>query len=412
MRRPARRRKAEGGARRPQAVLTEAMRRPTLDYLRTESGSGLVLAAAAVAALGFANSRLGGDYFHWLALPAPVRVGDLTETLTLAGWVRALLMPVFFLVLGMELKFETLRGELSNPRRLALPALAAAGGLAAPAAVYLALNQGPNGDLNGWPIGCATDGAAALAALAIAGPRLPHALRVLVMSVALADNLITVTLAALFDDRALDIDMLIGAGAALAVLAALSRWRRAPFFFYAVGFVAVWGFTLKSGLDPALAGVASALTVPIGMRRPGQPSALKYFMDSLHPYVAYAVLPIFVFTAAGFSHRAVRLADLAAPGPLGVMLALALGKPLGVFGLPFLAATARLVRRPIGTPWTQIVGAALICGVGFTTSYFMAGMWGPPTPAMQLAILLGSVIATLAGVAVLARSAPATDVEP
>jgi len=380
------------------------MRRPTLDYLRTESGSGLVLAAAAVAALGLANSRLGADYLAWLALPVPVRVGDFSETLTVAGWVRALLMPIFFLVLGMELKFEVLRGELSNPRRLALPALAAGGGLIVPAAIYLALNQGQHGDPDSWAAGCATDGAAALAALAIAGSRLPQPLHVLIMSVALADNLIAVTLAGLLDERALDADMLIGAGVVLALLAALSRWRRAPFLFYAAGFVAVWGFTLKSGLDPALAGVACAFTVPIGTRRPGQPSMLKYFMDSLHPYVAFAVLPLFVFTAAGFPHRAVRLADLAGPAPLGVLLALAIGKPLGVFGLPLAAAVLRFARKPIGVTWLQIFGAALLCGTGFTTSYFLAGMGGPAGPPIQLAILLGSAAATLAGVAVLART--------
>jgi NhaA family Na+:H+ antiporter len=373
------------------------MRRPTLDYLRTESGSGLVLAAAAVAGLGVANSRFGGDYFQLLAMPVPVRVGDLTETLTLAGWVRALLMPVFFTVLGMELKFEVLRGELSNPRRLALPALAALGGFLVPTAIYLALNQGRSGDLAGWPVGCATDGAAALAALAIAGRRLPHALHVLVMSVALVDNLAAVSLTAILDNRALDPDMLIGAGAVLAMLALLSRWRTAPFLFYAAGFVAVWVFTLKSGLDPALGGVACAFTVPVGARRPGQASLLKYFMESLHPYVAFLVLPIFVFAAAGFSHRAVRLADLATPGALGLMLALVVGKPLGVFGLPFAATLLKLVRRPIGATWRQMLGVAALCGLGFTISYFVAGMPTAAKPAIQLAILLGSVASALVG---------------
>jgi NhaA family Na+:H+ antiporter len=384
------------------------MRRPTLDYLRTESGSGLVLAAAATAALGLANSRLGPEYLQLLAAPVPVRIGDLSETLSLAGWVRALLMPVFFLVLGMELKFELLRGELSNLRRLSVPALAAAGGLATPAAIYLALNQGPHGALDGWAPGCATDGAAALAALAIAGSRLPQPLHVLIMGVALTDNLIAVTLAGILDPSALDSDMLIGAAIALTLLATLSRWRRAPLLFYAIGFVAVWGFTLKSGLDPALAGVACALTVPIGTRRPGQPSLLKYFMDSLHPYVAFAVLPAFILTAAGFPHRAVRLADLGEPASLGLLLALVVGKPLGVFGVPFAAALARLVRKPIGVTWRQMLGAALLCGSGFTTSYFLAGVAGPAPPPIQLAILLASAATTAAGVAVLSR-APAAD---
>ena len=223
------------------------------------------------------------------------------------------------------------------------------------------------------------------------------------MSVALADNLIAVVLAAIFDDARLDPDMLIGAGVGLALLALVSRWRQAPFLFYATGFVAVWAFTLKSGLDPVLAGVACAFAVPTGSRRLGQPSTLKFFMDSLHPYVAFVVLPVFIFSAAGFPHRAVRFTDLAAPGALGVIAALVIGKPLGVFGLPFLAATTRLVRRPIGTAWLQILGAAMLCGVGFTTSYFLAGLGGAPSPAIQLAILIASSLAALAGVLLLAR---------
>jgi NhaA family Na+:H+ antiporter len=153
-----------------------------------------------VAAIGVANSRLGGDYFALLALPIPLRIGDLGETLSLAGWVRVLLMPVFFFVLGMELKFELLRGELSNPRRLALPAAAAAGGLLLPAAIYVALNRD---DPSGWAIGCATDGAAALTAFSIAGQRLAHSLRVLLMSVALVGNLAATVLTAILDDGTL-----------------------------------------------------------------------------------------------------------------------------------------------------------------------------------------------------------------
>lgn len=381
------------------------MRRLTLDYLRTESGSGLVLAASAVAAIGLANSRIASDYFGLLATPVPVRIGDFAQTLSAAGWVRALLMPVFFLVLGMELKFELLRGELSNPRRIALPALAALGGLAAPFLVYLAASRGA---CAGWGAGAATDGATALAALAITGPRLAHSLRVLLVSVAIADNLAAVILTAAFQARALDEAMLVGAAVVLALLVLLSRWRRAPFFFYAAGFGLVWGFTLKSGLDPALAGIACALTVPIGARRIGQESTLKYFMESLHPYVAFVVLPLFVFTAAGVVFRQLRPQDLTAPAPLGVMLALAVGKPLGVFGVYAAAVSFKLARRPIGVKWREMLGVALLSGVGFTTSYFVAGMGsenGAPG-AVRVAVLIGSMAAALAGGWLLASTEP------
>jgi NhaA family Na+:H+ antiporter len=375
------------------------MRRLTLAYLRTESGAGLVLPVAAVAAISLATSGYAAAYREFLAAPIVARLGDFTETMSVAGWARALLMPVFFLVLGMELKFELLRGELSNPRRLMLPALAALGGLIGPAALFLAIGLGWGGVTQGWTIGCATDGAAALAALTLVGPRLPHALRVLLICVALIDNLVAVLATAAFDIGVVHAPMLLGAGAALLALALVARWRRAPFLFYALGFVVVWGFTLKSGLDPALAGIACAFTVPVGARRLGQESMLKFFMDSLHPYVAFAVLPFFVFTASGFSLHHFHLRDLAAPAPVGVMLALALGKPLGVFGACVAAISLKAARRPTGTTWRELIGVAALCGVGFTVSYFIADPGtGESAPAtIRAAILIGSAVAAIVG---------------
>jgi NhaA family Na+:H+ antiporter len=370
------------------------MRRLTLDYLKTESGSGLVLAAAALAAVGVANSRLGGDYFSLLATPVPLRIGNLSETLSLAGWVRVLLTPVFFFVLGMELKFELLRGELSNPRRLALPAAAAVGGLVLPAAIYVALNRD---DPSGWAIGCATDGAAALTAFSLAGPRLAHSLRVLLMSVAIVGNLAATILTAILDDGALRDSMLIGAAMVLGLLTLLARWRRAPFLFYAAGFALVWGFVLKSGLDTALAGVACAVTVPIGARRLGQDSMVRYFMESLHGYVAFAVRPLFVFTVVGVAYRDLRLADLGQAAPLGVMLALVVGKPLGVFTACAAAIGLKLARRPTGAKWIELLGVALLCGAGGTVSYYVAGMGGAASAAVRTAILIASVVTVLAG---------------
>jgi NhaA family Na+:H+ antiporter len=378
------------------------MRRLTLAYLKTESGSGLVLALAAVAALGVANSGYGGDYARLLNAAVPVQAGGFAETLSVAGWVRALLMAIFFLVLTMELKFELLRGELSNPRRLGLPALAAVGGFAAPVALTLVLGGGATA---GWAVGAPTDGAAALAALALAGPRLAPSLRVLVMGVALADNLAAVVLTALLRDGPVDVAMTAGAGATLAGLALLSRWRRAPFLFYAIGFALVWGLTLKSGLGTALAGVACALTVPVGARRPGQESMLRFFMDSLHPYVAFGVLPLFVFSVAGVPLRELRPADLLQPGPLAVLAALAIGKPAGVFGACAAAILSRLVRRPTGAGWAELAGVALICGAGFTVSFYVAGpaaQTGAAGAALRAAVLLGSVAPALAGGGLLA----------
>jgi Na+:H+ antiporter, NhaA family len=303
---------------------------------------------------------------------------------------------------GMEIKFEVLRGELASPRRLALPAFAAAGGLIVPGLCYLVLNFHSPGELRGWSAATATDIALALAVLAVVGPRIPSAVRVFLLTVALADNLAAVGLTALMFAGKVHAEALAGAGLSLAVLALLSRWRRAPFLFYAVGFAVVWAFTLDSGVGTSLAGVACAMVVPVGARRVGQESVLKYFMDSIHPYVAYAVLPLFAFTAAGLPISPVASHLVTSPISLGLLLALAVGKPLGVFGFSGLAAFARLARRPTGATWLELFGAALLCGVGVTASLFFGRMSfaSGDVDQARLGIFAGSLVAMLAGAAV------------
>ena len=232
-------------------------------------------------------------------------------------------------------------------------------------------------------------------------PRLTPSLRVLLMGVALADNLVGIVLAAILSPGRLDWDMILGAMAALAALALLSRWRRAPFLFYAVGFVLVWAFALKSGLDASLAGVACAFTVPVGARRPGQESTLKFFMESLHPYVAFAVLPLYVLTAAGVRFATFHPSDLLTPLPLGVLLALVVGKPAGVFGLCALGLALRWVRRPLGARWSEIGAVSLLSGVGLAVSSFIAGVDGA-SDAVEAAVLAGSAVAALVGGGLLA----------
>jgi Na+:H+ antiporter, NhaA family len=382
-------------------------RRPTLDFLKTESGAGAILAAAAVAAVVMANSRWAGGYFAFIDWPVPVRIGDFAQTRPVFGWVKDGLMAIFFLVVGMEIKFEVLRGELSSPRRLALPVLAALGGMVVPALVYLGLNLGQGGAPQGWPVATATDIAFALAALAIAGPRMPASLRVFLLTVALADDLGAVGLIAILYTAKLHAVALTGAALALAALALVSRWKRTPFFFYGVGFLLVWAFTLQSGVNTSIAGVACALTVPVGARRADQDSVLKYFMDSLHPYVAFAILPIFAFTAAGFSFKGLSAHALVAPMPLGIALALLTGKTVGVFGFSVLGVASRIGRRPSGASWPELLGVAILCGVGFTMSLFIGALAfpsGDPLSQSQvrLGVIAGSVGSVLAGGALMA----------
>jgi len=390
--------------------------RPRLEFLKTETGSGLILALAAATAILWANTPLAHSYFGFLDLPVALQIGDFAQTLSVQDWVRRGLMAVYFFVVGLEIKYEIWRGELSNPRRLALPILAALGGIAAPAGLYLLINGAGGGHLLGWPTPAATDVALALAVLSWVAPRAPTSLRVFLLTLAIAGDLVTVGLIGALYVQAFRPWMFSGALAALAVMAALSQWKRAPYFFYAVAFAVLWAFTLKSGVSTALAGLAAAFTVPLEPRRPGAPGVLHAFLQGLHPYVAFLILPLFAFTAAGFSLADRGVERLFDPVPLGVAVGLVIGKPLGVFGAAALAVGLGLARRPTGARWLEIFGAAALCGVGFTMSLFVGGLAFAGQPALEadvrLGVVAGSLLSALAGAAAIAWAQTVRTREP
>jgi NhaA family Na+:H+ antiporter len=384
-------------------------RRITLSFLKTEQASGLILVLVAFAAIGMANSAWAERYFAFISHPLTIQVGGFRETMAVSDWVKHGLMAVFFFVVGLEIKFEILRGELSNPRRLALPILAALGGMILPALVYLLLNLGPGGAPHGWPTPVATDIAFALAALAVAGPRLSPALRTFLLTLAIADDLGAIGLIAAMFTTQVHLLALGGAASGLVLMALLGRWRNAPYLFYAALFVLVWAFTLKSGVSTSIAGVAAAMTIPLEPRRTGQAGVLHYFMDSLHPYVAFLILPLFAFTAAGFAVRGLTVHEFFSPVAMGIALGLFFGKQIGVFGAAALALGLKLARRPTGANWVELYGCALLCGVGFTLSLYMGSLAFDPQDAMiqseiRLGVVAGSVLSALAGMAVLAWS--------
>ncbi|HEY1879282.1 MAG TPA: Na+/H+ antiporter NhaA [Caulobacteraceae bacterium] len=372
--------------------------RLTLDFLKTESSAGFAPVLAAAAALALANSPLAPDYFHFLAKPIPVQVGAFAQTESVAGWIKDGLMAAFFLIVGLEIKFEVQRGELSSPRRLATPVLAAVGGMAVPALVYLAVNSGPNGTAGGWPVGTPTDIAFALAALNVVGRRLPASLRLFLLTLAIADDVGAVAIIGFVYSHAIRWSAVIGAGVVLALLAMLSRARRGPLLLYAAGFVLVWAFCLKSGVSTSIAGIACAMTVPAGARRPGGQSMLTLFMDALHPWVAFGVLPLFAFAAAGFAFYGLGPTAIASPVTLGITLALLVGKPIGVFGVALLAAILRVGRRPTGATWLELLGVAALTGVGFTMSLYLAQLALPGALAQSEA-RLGVIAGSLASIA-------------
>jgi len=381
--------------------------RSTLAFLKTETGSGVILALAALVAIVWANSPWAGAYLAITKAVVPVQVGPFAETMTVSEWVKTALMPIFFFVVGLETKHEILRGELSNPRRLALPVLAAAGGVIAPALIFLAINGGEGRAPQGWPIPTATDIAFALAALAAAGPRLPPSLRVFLMTLAIADDLVAVILIAVLYTEDLRLPMLAGAAATTAVLAAMGRWRTAPYAFWVVGGLLLWGFTLKSGVNTSLAGVAAAFCLPLAAKGPGRPGVLDETMEALHPYVAFLVLPMFAFTAAGFTFGGPDTGKVVLSAvSLGVAAGLFFGKQLGVFGAALLVISLKWARRPTGAKWIELYGVAALCGVGFTMSLYIGALAFPVADALHQAqvragVVMGSLASTLLGVGLL-----------
>ena len=382
-------------------------RKITLDFLKTEAASGVVLGLAAVAALVVANSPLAGSYFAWLKSEHVLQVGPLMLQLTISEWIKEGLMAVFFLVVGLEIKYEILKGELSDPRKLATPVLAAAGGMIAPALVYLAVTGSLGGRLGGWPVPLATDIAFALAVFAVAARGLPSSLRVFLLTLAIVDDLGAIALIAVLFSSSVQWIPVLWIAALLALGALFTSRRRVAAPFWVLGFGMVWYLTVLSGLSTSLTAVAFAMIVPVVDRHDDGQSPLKEAMHDLHPYVAYLVLPLFAFAKAGVSFAGLSLEQAFAPLVLGIALGLFLGKQVGVFGMAWLATALKLGRRPTRATWAELYGVSLLCGVGFTMSLFIGALAfpgaidSPEQVEVKLGVLAGSFLSAATGAAVL-----------
>jgi NhaA family Na+:H+ antiporter len=370
------------------------------DLLTNEAAGGLVLMAAAALGLIVANSSGAQAYFTTL--------GAYLGPLSLLHWINDGLMAGFFLLVGLEIKRELLDGQLSTWRRRALPGLAAAGGMIAPALIYLAINAGTPETLRGWATPAATDIAFTLGVLALLGSRAPVSLKVFVTALAILDDLGAVLIIALFYTAQLSVIWLATAGAILAALAALNRLGVRRLWPYLALGLALWVCVLNSGVHATLAGVALAFVIPMD-RSKARPdpaaSPLHRLEHALQPWVAFVVVPIFGFANAGVSLAGVGLADLAAPVTLGVAAGLFLGKQLGVFLFAWAAIGLKLAEAPPGAGLVQVYGVALLCGIGFTMSLFIGLLAFPESPLLQaqvkLGVLAGSGLSALAGALVL-----------
>ena len=385
-------------------------RKLTLDFLKTETASAAALGFAALAALVVANSPLAGDYFAWLKSSHVLQIGPLRLEETISEWIKEGLMAVFFLVVGLEIKYEILKGELSDPRKLATPVLAALGGMVAPALVYLAVAGGMGGPHAGWPVPLATDIAFALAVFGLAGRGLPSSLRVFLLTLAIVDDLGAIALIAVLFSSGVALMPLLGVLVLLATGAIWGRTARVPAPFWVLGFGLVWYLTVLAGISTSLTAVAFAMIVPIDARREDGQSPLKEAMHDLHPYVAWLVLPLFAFAKAGVSFAGLSLDQAFAPLVLGIAAGLFIGKQLGVFGAAWLASALKIGARPSGASWAQVYGVSLLCGVGFTMSLFIGALAfpgavdSPEQVEVKLGVLGGSLLSAIVGAMVLAMS--------
>ena len=370
-------------------------------FLDSESSSGLLLMAVAVAAILTANSPLGPGYFSTLR--------GYAGPLSVQHWMNDALMALFFLLVGLEIKREVLDGQLSSWSRRLLPGVAAAGGMLAPALIYVAFNSGHPEVLRGWAIPTATDIAFALGVLSLLGTRVPASLKIFLAALAILDDLGAVIIIAVFYTGGLSLPYLAGAAAIVALLIGLNRRGVTMLAVYLVLGVALWVLVFRSGVHATLAGVILAMIIPIRLT-PGKPEAaddvspLHRLEHALQKPVAFLVVPLFGFANAGVSFAGITPAVFAEPLTLGVASGLVAGKLIGVFGAVWLMVRSGLSDLPAGAGWGQILGVALLCGIGFTMSLFI-GLLAFDDPAIQdkikLGILSGSLIAGLSGFAVL-----------
>lgn len=373
-------------------------------FLRLPAAPGILLFIAAVLSLIAANSALTPLYNDFLDLPILFQLGDLKIHKAAILWINDGLMAIFFLLVGLEIKREVLQGHLSSISQFSLPAVAAIGGLVFPALIYFFFNQTDPVAVHGWAIPAATDIAFALGVLVLLGSRVPSALKVTLVALAVIDDLLAIVIIALFYTAKLSLTSLAVAGGATLFLFALNRMnvtRIAPYIL--IGIV-LWVAVLKSGVHATLAGVIVGLMVPMRDRHASDHSPLVKLEHILHPWVTFFILPIFAFANAGVSFKGLTMETALSPVTMGIMFGLFIGKQVGVMLVTGLGCSLKLLKLPKDTSWIQYYGMALLTGIGFTMSLFIGNLAFETqdyAAQVRIGVLAGSVLSGLAGYLVL-----------
>ena len=383
------------------------------EFINKESSAGIVLMFVTIAAMVLKNSPLATAYNAFLLTPVEVRFGVLHIGKPLLLWINDGLMAVFFLLVGLEVKQEILQGHLSSLQKVALPGIAALGGMAVPALIYALLNWSETLSMRGWAIPTATDIAFSLGILSLLGSRVPVSLKIFLMALAIIDDIGAIVIIALFYTEQISIVSMIFALAALLVLFCMNLWGVVRREAYVLAGMVLWVSVLKSGVHATLAGVALAFMIPLEVtdRQGKLHTPAKSLEDDLHVWVAFMILPLFAFVNAGIQLNEISIAEMLAPVPLGIMLGLFVGKQLGVFGFSWLAIRSGLAAMPAGSDWRQLYGVALLTGIGFTMSLFIDGLAFDDGKMFsytdRMAVIVGSLLSGVAGYLVLLRNGAA-----
>ncbi len=373
-------------------------------FFALDIAPGILLVLATILALIMENSFLFSFYGSIKETPVAIQFGAFEIDKPLLLWINDGLMAIFFLLVGLEIKREIIDGHLSTRAQIALPAIAALGGIIAPALIYCAINWNSPNTMEGWAIPAATDIAFALGILMLLGPRVPTALKVCLVAIAIIDDLAAIIIIAVFYTSKVSLFSLILAFIGLAIAFICNRRGVTNLGIYTVLGIIIWACVLKSGVHATLAGVALGLLIPMRQKNKEGKSPLIVMEHALHPWVAFGVIPIFAFANAGVPLAGLTLDSFLNPVTLGIMLGLFLGKQIGVVLFTFAASKIGLCKLPTGVTWPQFYGMALITGIGFTMSLFigtLAFSSMETLTSVRLGVLSGSLLSGIAGTIIL-----------
>lgn len=374
--------------------------------MQMEAAGGIVLVFATLVAMVVANSALSADYQLWLSTHFSIGFGHLALDKSVSHWINDGLMVLFFLVVGLELKREIVEGQFADRANITLPVIGALGGMAVPMLIYAGMNWGDPAAMRGTAIPAATDIAFALGILSLLGKRVPLALKMLLLAIAVADDLGAIIIIAVFYTESLSTVGLVTALSLIGVLFTLNRSGVTNTWLYLFFGFLLWLAVLNSGVHATLAGVILGLMIPLG--KGSRDGGSEILMHALHPWVAFVILPVFAFANAGVPLQGLGIGNLLEPVPLGIAAGLFLGKQIGVFGFIWLCVRLGMARLDESLNWNMIIGMSALCGIGFTMSLFVGSLSFDASHVEfllthRLGILSGSFLSALAGFLILNR---------